>query len=333
MLSYEYRQFLNDKVLEYLPRSFVKIGDKYNGRCPICGDSHKSSTKKRGWWYLRTASYYCFNCSTGMSGIKFLEAISGSSYEDIKKEYLKLFAKNHDDFSLSASYEIPDEDEPSLFNLKSIVKPEWKSPLSEKAKIYLHNRLVDQAPYLKNQLYSWISKKEKEYILIPWTLNGIDAYYQLNDFEKHGSMKYIFPKDKKKLVYGLDNVDISWPYLILFEGVFDSLFVKNAICTGTKSVTDYQLKIIKERYPRHQICISFDNDKSGIESMIKLIKQDNDFKFFRWFNENTKEKDINDYIKCKNDVNIFTEPRKLERMIVDKLVMKMWLIRNGLWNK
>lgn len=57
-------------------------------------------------------------------------------------------------------------------------------------------------------------------------------------------MKYLFPKDKKKLIAGLDNIDISWPYIIVFEGFYDSLFVKNGICSGTKSITDYQLKLI-----------------------------------------------------------------------------------------
>lgn len=71
-----------------------------------------------------------------MSGIKFLEAISGQDYDEIKKEYLRLFAKSKQDFSLSSRYDVPDE-EPSLFGLKSVVLPEWKNPLSEKAKAYL----------------------------------------------------------------------------------------------------------------------------------------------------------------------------------------------------
>ena len=82
-------------------------------RCPFCGDSKKSAIKKRGWLY-EDMSFYCFNCGTGMSGIKFLEAISGANYEDLKKEFLKLFARSHKDMSLSAHYEIPSE-EPSLF--------------------------------------------------------------------------------------------------------------------------------------------------------------------------------------------------------------------------
>ena len=332
MLSYEYIQFLNEKVLEYLPHNYVRIGDKLNMRCPICGDSKKSTTKRRGWYYMKNASFYCFNCSTGMSGIKFLEFISGSSYADIRKEYMKLYLKTGQSLSLSASYEVPNE-EPSVFQLQSIVKPEWKQALSDKAKAYLSERKVTEAPFLKENLYSCYTKKGEEYIMIPWRLNGVDAYFQLNDFQKLHSLKYIFPKDKKKLLYGLDNIDISWPYIIVFEGVYDSLFVKNGIASGTKSVSDYQLKLIKERFPRHQIVISFDNDKSGITSMTKLLKNGSDFKYFKWFNKNTQQKDINEYIISKGNVNIFTNTSILEKMIVDKLLMKMFLIQSGLWIK
>jgi len=332
MLCYEYIQFLNEKVLEFLPHNYVKIGDKLNMRCPICGDSKKSSTKKRGWYYMKNASFYCFNCSTGMSGIKFLEFISGNSYADIRKEYMKLYLKTGKSLSLSASYDIPSE-EPSVFQLQSIVKPEWKQVLSDKAKAYLSERKVTEAPFLKENLYSCYTKKGEEYIMIPWRLNGVDAYFQLNDFQKLHSLKYIFPKDKKKLLYGLDNIDISWPYIIVFEGVYDSLFIKNGIATGTKSVTDYQLKLIKERFPRHQLVISFDNDKAGISSMIKLLKNGSDFKYFKWFNKNTQQKDINEYVISKGNVNIFANTSILEKMIVDKLLMKMFLIQSGLWAK
>jgi hypothetical protein len=283
MISYEYIQFLNEKVLEYLPHNYIKVGNKLNMRCPLCGDSKKSATKKRGWWYSNTASFYCFNCSTGMSGIKFLEYISGNSYEQIKKEYFKLCFKHGINTSLSSHFDIPDS-EPSIFQIESIVKPEWKKPLSEKAISYLKNRKVLEAPYYKDPLYSCYTKNNDEFIMIPWKLNGVDAYYQLNDFQKIKGLKYIFPKNKKKLIAGLDNIDITWPYVIAVEGYFDSLFIKNGICVGTKAITDYQLKLIKERYPKHQIVISFDNDNAGISAMKKVVSSKHDFKFFNWFN-------------------------------------------------
>jgi len=133
-------------------------------------------------------------------------------------------------------------------------------------------------------------------------------------------------------VFGLDNIDVSWPYIIAFEGVYDSLFVKNGIATGTKSLTDLQVKLITKRYPHHKIVVSFDNDVAGICAMSKLIKQNKKYKYFRWFNANTKQKDINDYVLAKGDVNIFADQKKLEKMIVDPLLMKLYLVENGLWN-
>lgn len=330
-LSYDYKNFLNERVLQYLPTSFTRNGNKMNGRCPFCGDSKKSLSKKRGWYYFSSSSYYCFNCGISMSGIKFLQALSGSDYNEIKQEYTKLFLKSGLNTNLSTHFEIP-ANEINIFKLKSIINPSLKNPLSENALNYLKQRKVIDAPFFQDTLYSIYSKdKSKEFILIPWIINNIDAYYQINDFMKYNSLKYIFPKNKSKLVAGLDNIDITWPYIIATEGYYDSLFIKNGIALGTKAITDTQLKLIRERYPHHQLVISFDNDTAGIEAMTKMIKNECHFKFFKWFNQNTKEKDINDYVISKNNVNIFTDKKVLEHLIIDKLQMKMFLIQNGLW--
>jgi len=331
MLSYEFIQFIDERVMEHLPPGWRRIGNKLHGRCPICGDSHKSKTKARGWFYLSTGSYYCFNCGCAMSGIKFLEAVAGYDYAEIKKEYIKLFLKSGINPNLSAWCGDKPDAEPSMFDLKPMVKPEWKNSLTDAAKDYLSKRHVLDAPFYHDDLYSWTSPKGKEYILIDWVLNGVDAYFQLNDFQKHGNLKYIFPKDSRKLVAGLDAVDVCFPYIFVFEGFYDSLFVKNGICTGTKSINDCQLKLIKDRYPHHQVVVSFDNDVPGIAAMAKLMSKDNDFKYFKWFNRNTKEKDINDYVLAKGNVNTFADPAKLEKLVADKLMMKMHLIQNGLW--
>ena len=52
-----------------------------------------------------------------------------------------------------------------------------------------------------------------------------------------------------------------------------------------------------------------------------------------WFNNATKEKDINEYVLVKDDVNIFSDPKILDTMIYDKLQMKLWMIQNGKWKK
>lgn len=330
-LSYEYIQFLNEKVLEFLPTQRWNFKDKINFKCPICGDG-KTGKKHRAWYYLKNASFYCFNCSTGMSGINFLQYISGNSYEDIKREYFKLYLKSGLNLNLSSNYVIPNK-EPSIFDFKQIIKSEWKKPLSDKARQYLENRKVLSAPFLKENLYSCYTKKNDEYILIPWKINGIDAYYQLNDFQKLHSLKYIFPKEKQKLLYGLDNIDINWKNIILTEGVYDSLFVPNCCATGTKSITDYQAQLINERYPHHQIVISFDCDSPGISAMIKLIKENKPYKYFLWWNTQIKQhyKDINEYVLGINNINVFTDKKYVESLCLSPLQAKLFLMKNNLW--
>ena len=137
----------------------------------------------------------------------------------------------------------------------------------------------------------------------------------------------MFPKNSHKLVYGLDNVDLSWPYIIVFEGVYDSLFVKNAIAVGTKSLSDRQEKLIRERYPNHRICLSFDNDKPGLDSTAKAIEKNENVLFFKWFDDDTSEKDINEKVLSANDATMFSSPKRLEKRILTPLQMKMWLIQ------
>ena len=334
MIDYDYRAWIVEKIVENLPSSRVKMGDKYYMKCPICGDSHKNALKKRGTFYTSTAKYHCFNCDVTLSGMKFLEVLTGSAYEDIKKEYIKM-KYNGRNIGLSADWSLQDEKKQAkdLFSIKPILNPSWKNPLTEDAKEYLSKRLVDKAPFLKEPMYSCSSKDGKEYIVIPWVINGIDGYYQVNDFKKYGSIKYIFPRDKEKLIYGLDNIDISWPYIILFEGVYDSLFVKNAIAIGGKSLTAVQRELISKRFPRHQIVFALDNDKAGLSNTTKMImRSGNSYKFFKWFDAQTKAKDINDYVLESGNVNIFTDKSKLEEMIISSVMMKMYLVDNNLFS-
>lgn len=333
-ISIEYKQFLTEKILQYIPNQFIQVNGRLNIRCPFCGDSKRSLTKKRGWIYLdHDCSFFCFNCGTAMSGIKFLKLLSGTDYEAIHREYVDLFLKSGLDSSLSSIAWTPnDNDEPNMFNLKNAISSSMKNPLTERAIAYLASRKVLEAPFLKDPLYSIVSKNSsKEYILIPWRVNGIDAYYQVNDFLKLKSMKYLFPKGKKKLLYGLDNIDPSYKKIFAFEGVYDSLFVKNGIATGTKSITDYQMRLIKERWPYHEVVVSFDNDLPGFSSTKKLIETGKAFKFFVWFDGKTKEKDINELVLAKGNLNMFTDAKKLDSMVYDALQMKLWMISNGKW--
>lgn len=335
----DFKEFINEKVWDYLPPSKAKIGREIHVRCPICGDSKKNSHKKRGYYSLDKGLYHCFNCGASMAGLKLLSIIAGQDFEEIRQEYRRLKMKNGGSLSSQMSFGIEQNQQLSgiayLNSLTNAIKPEWRNPLTDAATEYLESRKVLEAPYLKGKLYSVLDKEKNEYILIPWKINGVDAYYQINDFEKHDSLgrKYIFPAKRDKLIYGLDNVDLSWPYIICFEGVYDSLFIPNAIAIGGKSLTKLQHEIVTKRYPSHQIVLSYDNDEAGMSAMAKQIKQNPaEFKYFKWFDESTQEKDVNDFVLKKNDSSYFSDKKAIESMIVGPVAMKMFLMQKGLWN-
>lgn len=334
MISFEFREWLNGKVLQYLPKERQKQGDKILCRCPLCGDSKKNSFKKRGYYYLKTGTYHCFNCDASVTGMKLLEMLSGENYETLRREYLKMAFDGKHFGGRNSAYAFDKERKNcNFFNLKNVIKPEWKNDLSNDAKEYLSKRMVLVSPFLKENFYSYFDRKGREYILIPWKINGIECYFQLNDFKKNGTMKYIFPRNMDKLIYGLDNIDISFPYIFCFEGVYDSLFCKNSVAIGGKFLTELQRNILKKRFPQHRICLALDNDKAGLQAVSNFINKNRsstEFGFFKWFCDGTKEKDINDFVLAKHNTELFKTSSAMESCVVDPVVMKMWLARKGI---
>jgi len=68
-----------------------KSSDVANCRCPLCGDSKKKRSKKRGYWYPRGDSYWysCHNCGQNQSLRNFLKSFDYPTYEDYNLEVYK----------------------------------------------------------------------------------------------------------------------------------------------------------------------------------------------------------------------------------------------------
>lgn len=79
------------------------------------------------------------------------------------------------------------------------------------------------------------------------------------------------------------------------------------------------MRMIKERWPRHDVVIAFDNDIAGFSSMKKLIETDRASKFFVWFNGGTREKDINEAVISSGNPRMFTDEHELDNMVYDSL--------------
>ena len=93
MSFFDLNAYMADMVYEYIP-GVKRVGsNKLNFRCPLCGDG-KKKTSHRGWFYIDTGTYFCWNAGcvaseSGMQGLKFLSLISGKPIPEIKSELIK----------------------------------------------------------------------------------------------------------------------------------------------------------------------------------------------------------------------------------------------------
>ncbi len=310
--------WLLEKVIEYFPGRFKRTKHGINGKCPMCGDSKKSKTKMRFHYYARTKSAYCFNCSESWSALTLLKHLSGEDYQSLKRKYIREAFRN----GPTKPTVIKRDD--GVDDLKCIIPEDWKKPLSDRAHEYLEKRMIFDAPFISDtRFYTCIDKHNQEFILIPWKIKNVEVYYQINDYLKHGERKYIFPYNQTKKIFGLDNVDRSFKYIICFEGVYDSLFVKNGIAIGGKSITANQKTMLKKMFPYHKIVMGLDNDDAGKSAVAKIIDEDPSTLFFDWATKFPGHKDINDLVINTNRSDLLSDVAVVESMIYSSLYAKM----------
>lgn len=338
--------FVDWKVWENLPASSLKTRSpsEINFRCPICGDSKKNKLKKRGYFYRKTGTYYCFNCGTSMTGYSFLRAICPHDvFDSIINEYKVLNFNSivkgkssngnpESSFGGDSGIEILSPS-PSY---RYLLEMGWKTrPLSDSAKAYLDSRKIPADK--RDMMLSIFDPSGREFIVIMYVWDDITIYHQLANFNKYdikgqGAVKYIFPKDEninfqQKPVFNIGNVNVSFPYIICTEGVFDSLFVKNGVALGGRNLTEYQMKMISTFYPRHRIVLAFDNDQAGIQAALRHMERYPDAMYLDMYDllNAAKVKDLNDFVKATGRSDIFMNDKVLKQMISSSFKMQMKL--------
>ena len=340
--SKDWINYVDAKVWENLPESSLKSrnNSEITFRCPICGDSKRNRLKKRGYFYRKTGTFYCFNCQANMTGYDFLKAICTQDvFDRIIQDYKVLNFHNivtgKKDSSIQSqgnTFEILAPNPSYRYLLDS----NWTvNPLSESAKKYLDERKIPIGS--RDMLKSIVDSTGREFILIQYIWDDNCIYHQLGNFNKYdingqGAVKYIFPKDENinfqpKPVFNIGNVDVSHHSIYCTEGVFDSLFLKNGVALGGRSLTDYQHKMLTELYPRHRIVLAFDNDYAGMSSSLKHAEKFPDISFLDLSDilAIAHAKDINDFVKSTNRVDLFTNEKLLKARTISAFQVKMKL--------
>ena len=348
MIDWNDRSWINyvdAKVWENLPESSLKTknNSEITFRCPICGDSKKNKLKKRGYFYRKTGTYYCFNCGTSMTGYAFLKAICPHDvFDRIIQDYKVLNfnsivkgGRHGEDVSRFGDDGKGVEILSPSPSYRYLLEMGWKtSSLSCSATAYLDSRKIPMDR--RDMLLSIFDPNGREFILVQYIWDDTVIYHQLANFNRYdikgqGSVKYIFPKDENinfqpKPVFNIGCIDVSFPYIFCTEGVFDSLFIKNGVSLGGRNLTEFQMKMISTFYPRHKIVLAFDNDAAGIQASLKHAeKMDVCFLDMYGLLQAAKIKDINDFVKVTGRTDIFTNPTVLKKLTISAFMLKMKL--------
>jgi len=290
---------------------FKKKGDYlFNFRCPHCGDSQKSKTKARAYFYRQKNDMFfkCHNCGEGQSLQNFLKFMDPKMYENYLLERYKGSAPSTQKPSFDfkpVKFEVN-----VLSGLKSVSTligdhpvrqyvENRKIPTSFYDKLYLCDKFMQYVNKIKPNTFTH-TKGEHPRLIIPfYDETGVIFALQGRAFGKE-QPKYLTIKldEDKPKIYGLERLNLQ-QHIHIVEGPIDSMFVDNSIaCAGA------DLKF--DRVPASQVTYIFDNEPRNKEIVSRMEKViDEGYNIMIWPQE-IQSKDVNDLIltgKTKAEVS------------------------------
>ena len=283
-----------------------------NGGCPICHEGNSWGSKRRLYYYINDDFLYCYNCARAWNPYWWIKEITGMTFheilEDVKDyggvdgDYIQQYSSN----TTTTEWAMPDLPGECI-NLKSEVQLDYykNDKMVKKAYDYCNDRRLFSALNSPKALYVCIDDRyHKNRLIFP--------YYKENKIISYASRVFL-PDDKRtrylikfntgKPVFGLDRVDADYPYIFIFEGQIDSMFIKNGIAVSGLVLTEEQESELSA-FPLHKRIWCLDNlamEKDEVRS--KAIEHlNNGESLFLYLNEFEKYKDLNEYcIEKKQD--------------------------------
>lgn len=312
----------------------------YNCRCPICGDSQKSKTKARGYFYDRKGQifYNCKNCGASTTFAKFLEDFDSELYKEYKMEEFKESASHRVKRvkkSIKFSYDAPKESNKQLDFLDSCDI----LPHNHKAKIYLEQRKVpanqwDRIYYADNmnivakELGGYEHTKFDDYprIIFPFiNEDNVLTHVQGRSIDENTPKQYRYVtleivKDAPK-IFGLDSINRN-ELIRVVEGPIDSLFLNNCIAVAGSALhmtaklinmEPSNILIVTDREPRNKEIVKIVEKSINAGYKVSMLP------------DNITGKDINDYVIAGYEPNYL-----IDNNIFSDLVAR---VQFGHWKK
>ena len=272
---------------------FKKVRDNlFNFRCPYCGDSRKSQSKARGYFYRKKNDYFyrCHNCGKGTTFGKVLEYIDTMMYKEYVMERYKGDAPKTEAPEFNFKAPKFKKIDPKLENLTPINKLNGGHPARQFVEFRQLPEEFYSDLYLCPKFFKWSkiqSQQEHPRLVIPFRDESGEVFAAQGRAFGKESPKYLTIKfqDKPK-IFGLDRVDFAKRYYVV-EGPLDSMFLDNCLAVAG---ADF-------RYlPPGDTTIVLDNEPRSreiIKQMERLIHQEHELVIWP---DTITQKDINDMV-------------------------------------
>ena len=310
------KEYLLAKFRQYSGNP-VKKGDNWNASCPVCREGKHWLDKKRLFYLTKENYLYCHNCSLSWNPLQWIKEITAMDYPQIVQE---IQAEGYDCFEkeeVLSTPKKPVEDLPK--NSIDLTNP-------HQLEFYKDNKVVkDCLKLIKDRRLDtalnscekyWVSLDDYKYrnrVIIPYKdFNNRINFYTSRGLYKNQDPKYL-NKFGEKEVFNLHKVDSNFPYIFVFEGQIDSMFIKNGVAVSGVVLTDYQTNLIKNKFPDHELIWVLDNprlDNTSKKIIKSRVKFDQNFRCFVYPDE---------YSNCK-DMNIFCMQNKLDSVDVNEFL-------------
>ena len=312
-------EFLIETFYSFCKRPlYKKFQNVFNSECPICKEGKSAGRTRRLFYFPNKEYFYCHNCVQSWKPLSWIQEVTGWGFGEIIAKNAKHNGENsmikHGEF-LTKDHIIEQNqapyvlDQPELpVNPIDLTSPEETNYFKDNFYIktalnYCRRRMLFTAVNRCKKFYvSLEDKVHKHRLIIPfYDSNDNIVCYQTRSLTEKQFPRYL-TKTGEKEIFGLNNVCSDIPYVFIFEGPIDSMFVRNGVALASLSPTAKQLQTIQNLFGYEPIWI-FDNDKNNKQTQRKIIEHINNKKrVFVWPKELLRFKDFNE-VCCNLKIN------------------------------
>ena len=284
-----------------------------NGGCPICHEGESWNIKQRLFYYLKEDFLYCYNCARSWNPYWWIREVSGMTHKELQADITDYTGDNFvlqwDDSLKTNDYILPDLPGECVNLTDDIQLKYYKSnKIVSKALDYCKSRRLFSAINAPKTFYVCLNDNfHKNRLIIPFYKNGRIVCYTSRKILNDDSAKYLLKFNSPKTVFNIDKIKPEVPYIFLFEGQIDSMFVENGVAVSGLTLTSQQEEELSA-FPLHERIWVLDNIKFEKKEVINKIvgKLKAGDALFLYKNKFEEFKDLNDF--CVEKKQDFVDP-------------------------